>query len=381
MLRTYRYRLYPNPQQQSALLEILEAARWLYNRALDYRRKRWNESRQSVSYYEQAALWKTWRNEQPDENPLRLLNMSAGQQVLRRLDSAYGQFLRGRRGKPRFQGADRFSSLNYKPGDGAKLKNSRLYIQSAGPIKVRWHRARPGGALKNIVVLRRPSGWYGLLQVELPDPPPDAPASANPPAGIDLGLSHALALSDGTLIDSPRCLGQSLGRLRVLQRSVARKSRGSHNRRKAARQLARHHERIASQRRDFWHKTTRQLVNTCGAIALEDLSLSFILRNPSLARAAHDTGLGMFRELLDYKAAEAGVEVITVNPKDTSQVCSGCGCRVPKDLSVRVHHCPECGLTLDRDVNAARNILRLGHRRWALTWPVAACVAQDAPPL
>src|SRR4051812_36215411 len=123
MIRTYQYRLYPSEVQQAALSELLDMARWLYNRALDYRRKRWNEARRGVSYNEQSAMWRDWRNECPDDNPLRLLNMSAGQQVLRRLDKAYREFLKGQRGRPRFKGWRQFNSLNYKPGDGAGLKD------------------------------------------------------------------------------------------------------------------------------------------------------------------------------------------------------------------------------------------------------------------
>lgn len=380
MIRTYRYRLYPTASQQATLDEILRLACWLYNRALDYRRKRWAESRISVTYREQAVLWRDWRNEEPDDNPLRLLNMSAGQQVLRRLDSAYRQFLKGKRGKPRFQRASHFNSVNYKPGDGAQVKHHRLYVQNVGLVRVRWHRATPvAGVLKNIVVVRKPSGWYALLQYELPEPEPAQ--SGAPAVGVDVGITHALALSDGTLVDSPRPLKRALRKLRVLQRAVARKQKGSANRRKAVARLARLHEHIDHQRRDFWHQTTRRLVNTYGALVLEDLRLGFMLQNDTLAQAAHDVGLGMFRELLDYKAVEAGVEVIAVNPRNTSQWCSGCGCVVPKSLSIRVHVCPECGLTLDRDVNAARNLLALGRRVWALTWPGGACVAQEAPPL
>ena len=379
MLRSYRYRLYPTQAQQDRLQEILWIACWLYNRALDYRRKRWNESRRSVWYPEQAAMWRDWRNEEPDENPLRLLNMSAGQQVLRRLDRAYRQFLKGERGKPRFQKASHFNSVNYKPGDGAKVKNNRLYVQNVGLVKVRWHRQLPEGKLKNIVIVRKPSGWHVLLQVDLPEQPVEK--SAKPPVGIDVGITHALALSDGSTCDSPQHLKQSLSKLRVLQRSVSRKKKGSKNWRKAAQKVARLHEHIANQRADWWHKITRHLVDHYGAIVLEDLSLKFMLQNGHLARSAHDVGLGMFRRLLDYKAVEAGVRVVAVNPHNTSQACSGCGSIVKKDLSVRLHVCPDCGLTLDRDVNAARNILWLGRSQLALTCPVGERVAREAHPL
>jgi putative transposase len=324
-------------------------------------------------------MWRVWRNEEPENNPLRLLNMSAGQQVLRRLDCAYRQFLKGERGKPRFQQPSRFNSVNYKPGDGAQVKGKRLYVQNAGLVKVRWHRELPAGKLKNIVILRKPSGWYVLLQLAILQAPVDK--SPQPPVGVDLGITHALALSDGRLFDSPKHLQASLKKLSVLQRCLARKQRGSQNRLQAVHRVACLHECIANQRRDWWHKVTHQLVEAYGVIVLEDLALGFMLQNDRLARAVHDVGLGMFRELLDYKAIEAGVEILAVNPRNTSQLCSGCGQSVPKDLRVRVHGCHHCGLVLDRDVNAARNVLQLGRSCWALTWPVAASVAQDAPPL
>jgi putative transposase len=302
--------------------------------------------------------------------------MSAGQQVLRRLDSAYRQFLKGERGRPRFQKPSRFNSVICKPGDGAQVRGKRLYVQNAGLIKVRWHRSPPEGRLKNIVVLRKPSGWYVLLQVDIPNQ--DIEKSTNPAAGVDVGITHALALSDGVTYDSPKHLQASLKKLRVLQRSVSRKKKGGKNRRKAVQKVARLHEHIANQRLDWWHKVTRQLVDTYGAIILEDLSLKFMLQNGNLSRSAHDVGLGMFRTMLDYKAVDAGVEIVMVNPRNTSQVCSGCGSIVLKDLSVRLHVCPDCGLTLDRDVNAACNILRLGHSRWALTYPAGESVVQEA---
>ncbi|HUG96789.1 MAG TPA: transposase, partial [Nitrososphaera sp.] len=306
-------------------------------------------------------MWRDWRNEEPDENPLRLLNMSAGQQVLRRLDSAFREFFQGKRGYPRFQKSHRFNSVNYKPGDGCRVKGRTLYVQNAGLITIRWHRPLPEGKLKYIILLRKPSGWYACLQVELPESEPEQ--HARPAVGIDMGITHALALSDGATFVSPKHLQQSLARLRRLQRKVARRNKGSKRRRQAIHQLAKQQEHIANQRRDWWHKATRQLVDTYGTIVLEDLSLNFMLQNGNLSRSAHDVSLGMFRELLDYKAIEAGVAVVTVNPANTSQACSGCGCIVPKSLSIRTHTCPDCGLILDRDINAARNILSAGTRR------------------
>jgi putative transposase len=196
------------------------------------------------------------------------------------------------------------------------------------------------------------------------------PSTSLRAVGIDMGIRHALALSDGTTIDSPKCLQQSLAKVRRLQRQVARRKKGSRRRRQAIRQLAKQQEHMANQRRDWWHKVTRRLVDNYDTIVIEDLRLNFMLqacpegrRNGNLARSAHDVSLGMFRELLGYKAMEAGVEIVTVSPAYTSQLCSGCGCLVPKSLGVRTHSCPDCGLTLDRDVNAALNILSAGTRR------------------
>jgi putative transposase len=358
VIRTYQYRLYPSDEQQVVMKDILDVARWLYNRALDYRRKRWSESRKWVTYNEQSAMWRDWRNEQPDDNPLRLLNMSAGQQVLRRLDNAYREFKAGKRGKPRFKGWRYFNTINYKPGDGAGLQNGHLYIQNVGFMHVRWHRDLPDGTLKNIILTRKPSGWYVAFQVECADS--EIAVSQNPPVGIDMGIHHALALSDGTIIDSPQYLKQSLKRLKRLQRKVARRKKGGANRKKAIAILAKEHEHIANQRRDWWHKVTFWLVATYGVIVLEDLHLAFMLCNDKLARAAHDVSLGMFREILDYKAIKAGVQMVAVNPRNTSQRCCCCGEIVPKDLSVRVHRCPHCGFMADRDVNAALNILGIG---------------------
>ena len=204
MLRTYKYRLYPTPEQGQALSDILQAGSWLYNAALHHRGKRWQESRHSVTYYEQAAMWRDWRHEEPDDNPLRMLNMSAGQQVLRRLDTAFREFFQGKRGFPRYKKANRFYSVNYKPSDGCRVRGRKLYVQNAGLIIVRWHRALPDGKLKNIILLRKPSGWYACFQVELPEPEPEQHTGLV--VGIDMGIRHAWALSEGTTFDNPKCL-------------------------------------------------------------------------------------------------------------------------------------------------------------------------------
>jgi putative transposase len=309
--------------------------------------------------------------------------------MLRRLDKSFRAFFRRLKagetpGFPRFKGRDRFHSLEYRHGDGCKLREEgghpRFYVQNVGEIRIKLHRPLPEGAHLGHVILKRSVGkWYVCFSVELPDIEPIP--HTGPAVGIDVGLKSLLALSDGTLYDHPRWLRASLGKLRVAQRRLSRRVKGSCRWRKAAFQVARLHERIQHQRLDFWHKATRELVDTFGRIAVEDFSLAFMTHNGHLALSAHDAGLGMFRQLLDYKAESAGSQVVAVHPHNTSQRCSGCSEKVPKSLSVRTHQCPHCGLVEDRDINAAINILQLslsslGRSDQALTWPeVRASVA------
>ena len=162
-----------------------------------------------------------------------------------------------------------------------------------------------------------------LFHVGVPDIA--IPVHTGPTVGIDVGISSLLALSDGTLINNPRWYKRALAKRRRLNRKLARQKRYGSGWRKTVQQIARNEEHIANQRRDFWHKTTRTLVNTHSAIAVENLPLAFMTRNGSLAQAAHDAGLGIFFDLLGYKAEETGSKVIKVDPKNTSQMCSGCG--------------------------------------------------------
>jgi putative transposase len=367
--RTYKYRLYPTDAQARALDGLLEQGRQLYNAALEQRRRVYAETGQGPGYEDQWAHFRDERHAHPET--LGQLNATSVQQMLRRLDKSYAAFFRRVQagetpGFPRFKGANRFHSLEYRYGDGCKLRPNdetgrvRFYVQNVGEIKLHFHRDVPVEAQVKHVVLKRSLGrWYVCLMWKAPKLP-EPPAHPGSAVGIDVGLTSLLALSDGRLVDNPHWLRETLAELRVAQRQVARRHKGSQGWRDACRQVAALHQRIANARRDFYHKLSRRVTTTYSLIALEDLPLDFMLHNPYLARSAHDAALGEFRDLLAYKAEEAGARVVAVPPQDTSQVCSGCGRRVPKDLSVRVHVCPhaDCGLILNRDVNAARNVLQ-----------------------
>jgi len=390
VIRTYKYRLYPTNAQAEGLYEarqldcLLWQGRTLYNAALEQRITTYQETGKSLKYVDQWPHFRDLRNANPDT--LGQLNATSVQQMLRRLDKAFVTFFhRLKAGKkpgfPRFKGRHRFNSLEYRYGDGCKLRfddteRALFYVQNVGEIKVKYHRPLPhrglrphrdlwpeGAAIKHVILKRSNRKWYVCLQVELAVPPPHRGLWPEPhtgaAVGVDVGLLRLLTLSDGTPIDNPCWLRGSLAALRVAQRRLSRRVKGSQRRRKAAEQVARLHEHIVNQRRDFWHKATRWLVDTYSLVAVENLTLDFMTHNPRLSLSAHDAGLGLFRELLTYKAESAGTKVVAVNPQHTSQVCSGCGAVVPKPLLERIHACPHCDLRIDRDENAARNILAL----------------------
>jgi len=366
MIRTYKYRLYPHSCQAKKLSYLLDLSRNVYNAALEQRIDAYEETGTGVTYTTQSKHFGNLRRSDPDG--LGVLNFTCMQQTLRRLDKAYRAFFRRVKygdtpGFPRFKSVMRWHSAEFTYGDGCKLRfddsgRALLYIQNVGEIKIKYHREVPDSAkIKHVVIKRSLGKWYVCLMIELPD----ADIVEREPAeiGIDVGLHSLLALSDGTLVENPRWLRSSLAELRVAQRRMARRKKGSQRRNKARYQVAKLHGHISNQRRDFWHKETRKLADTYTLIAIEDLNLSFMTHNHHLALSAHDAGLGMFRRMLESKVENTGSQVIAVPPAYTSQMCSGCGEIARKDLSVRTHSCPRCGLTLDRDVNAAVNILNL----------------------
>jgi len=388
MIRTYKYRLRPNRAQTSSLDSLFSQARRLYNAALEQRITTYEETGKGISYSDQWEYFRDQRNNHPEV--YGMLNASSVQQMLRRLNKAFAAFFRRVKagetpGFPRFKGYHRFKSVEYRYGDGCKLREKengqkRFYLQNIGEIKLIYHRPIPKGAVINHVVVKRINDrWYVFLMLALPERE-KKPIPKGGQIGIDMGLRSLLATSEGELIDNPRWLRASLDKLRVAQRRVSRRKKGSKRWCKAVRQVARLHEKIANQRNDYWHKLTRELAGSYSLIAIEDLNLKFINTNRHLSLSSHDAGLGMFTEMLAYKVEETGCQLVEVNPAYTSQRCSQCGVLVEKSLSVRVHHCPCCGLVLDRDVNAARNVLTsafnsLGRSDQDLTWAVAPGVS------
>jgi putative transposase len=357
--RAFVYRLYPTRQQAAALAEQMDTHRHLYNRALAERKTAWETERRGVSYGEQSGTLKTQRAANPY---LAKANFSASQRTLKRLDRAFAAFFRRVKagenaGYPRFKGRHRFATVEYTHTDGCRFFGTSLYVQHVGRIKVKQHRPTEG-AIKTVAVTRRADGWHCVVVCDLGES--DVPPKAGPAVGIDLGLSAFLATSDGETVAPPGYYRRARAALRRAQRTVTRRRKGSQRRRKAVERLRRLHLHVADQRRDFHHKAALALVRRYGTICHEALCITGIARS-RLAKSALDAGWGGFLVILGHKAEGAGVRVVAVPPAGTSQACSACGAlpETPKTLRDRVHTCP-CGYAADRDVNAARNVLRLG---------------------
>ena len=378
MRRSYKYRLYPNRSQAQALDAVLESHRRLYNLALRERRDVYEAEKRSISYGEQSARFKESRKALAS---FAALNFSSAQATLRRLDKAFKAFFRRVKaspgdapGYPRFKAEGRFRTVEFPSySDGCRLKdNGRLYLQNIGHIKIKLHRPVKG-SIKTVSIKRSCGKWYVIFSCDLGGAPE---ATAEEPAvGIDLGLKSFLVTSDGVSVEPPRYYRESQRKLRVAQRSVSRKKKGSNRCRKAQEKVAHLHEKTANQRRDFHHKQARKLVDTHGLIVHEALNIKGIARS-RLAKSTHDAGWASFLNILSYKAEEAGAKVVAVDPRNTTQACSSCGSmpEVRKTLSDRTHVCP-CGYTENRDVNAALNILSLGRSDQDVTWRGSACVS------
>lgn len=357
MRKSFKFRFYPNRNQERELGIMLESHRRLYNACLEQRKLAYEEDGITVNYYDQA---KWFTNQRFVNGWFKKLNASTAQATMRRLDKAFKAFFRrvksgDKPGYPRFKATHRFNSIEFPNyGDGIRLKDGRLRIQHVGKVKVKQHRAVED-KVKTATLKTEDNKWYVVLSCDLGEVIPSA--STGPSIGIDMGLEKFLTTSDGHHEPNPRYLKRELPALRRASRAVSRKKKGGNNRKKAVRHLRATHTKIKNLRHDHKHKTALNLCRRYGLIAVECLNIKGMLRSRWMSQAIADAAWGGFLATLKHKAESTGVSVVEVDPRGTSQMCSGCGCEVRKPLSVRTHRCPHCGLILDRDENAARNIL------------------------
>jgi putative transposase len=358
--KTFKYKLKPSIDQERLLDRALMLCRQVYNAAITERREAWQKCGVSVTYYQQKAELPDIKTDLPEYSEV---HSQVLQNVIQRVDWAFQAFFRRVKagetpGYPRIHGRNRYNSLTYPQfGRGVSLENGLLNLSKIGPIAVRWSRSMEGTP-KTVTVSREADGWYECFSCA------EAPTHHLPPAGqdtgIDLGLEAFATLSNGTRIFHPGWYRKAERALKTAQRRVSRRKKGSRRRRKAVTLLAKAHQKVKRQRADFHHKVALRLVQTHNTVYYEDLQTANMLKNHYLAKSISDASWAAFVDILSFKAVCAGRRVIAVPAAYTSQRCSGCGSLVQKGLSVRWHSCPDCGTSLHRDHNAAKNIERLG---------------------
>jgi putative transposase len=393
--KTFKYKLIPSPKQERAMETVLLRCHTLYNVALEQRKTWWGRGQGiSATYHQQATELPDLKAACPEYTEV---NAQVLQDVLRRVDTTYQAFFRRVKhgetpGYPRFQGRGRYNSFTYPQySGGAVLDGGVLSLSKIGRIPIRLHRPL-SGTPKTVTVSKEADGWYACIScAEVPVEP--LPFTGKE-TGIDVGLKVFLVTADGEYIENPRHHRKGEKGLKKAQRRISRRKKGSKRWYKAVRQCAKKSQKVKRQRGDFHHKTALSLVRRYDVIYLEDLQVRNLNRRPKakpdgnggyehngasqkagLNKSINDAGWYAFRRILTCKAEWAGKRVEAIPPAFTTQDCSGCGERISKSLSVRTHRCTNCGLILDRDENAAVNILREGHSRQALTWPDGASVA------
>lgn len=358
--QAFRFELDPNAAQREALARHVGAARFAYNWGLVRCLQALEHGQPLPSSTRLHREWNRWKR----ENATWWVEVSkcAPQEAFRDLERAFRSWRRGLARKPRFKRKKSLAGNTARFTGSVRVLLRHVQLPRIGRVRTKERTDKLLALLDgrrvrvlSATVSREADRWYVSLtcNVQRPDPPP----RQGEPVGVDLGLVSFLVLSDGTRVDSPRPLAKALRLLRRRSRRLSRKQKGSRNHAKAALCLARLHRRVRCIRRDFLHRVTTQLVKTKPVIVVEDLNVRGLVRG-KLSRSVADAGWATFRQMLEYKARWYGSRLITA-PRGfpSTRICSRCGCLAPRmPLSARVFRCPECGLELDRDLNAALNL-------------------------
>lgn len=356
MKKTFQYRIKANIQTEQKAEKWLSLCCQLYNDCLNERIIAYKERKKSISQYDQMKRLPQLKRTFPD---FKQINSQTLQDVIQRLDKTYQGFFRRVKNKekagfPRFKGQNRYDSFTLKQ-TGWKLRDKYLEIKNIGRFKI--FLSRPiEGDIKTITIRRTLTNhWFVSLSCD--NIPQKLLPKTGKEIGIDMGCESFLTDSNGQKIDNPRFFKNSQDILTMRQQILSQKIKGSHRRSKAKLLVAKIHEKIFNQRKDFHFKIANQLIKENDKIYIEKLKNWKTFKG--LNKSMRDAAWFQFFNILRFKAAEAGREVIEVPAENTSQLCSKCGQIVQKDLSVRIHKC-SCGLKIDRDWNAALNIFRFG---------------------
>ncbi len=373
MFRTCRVKLGKAPKQEEKLSVALELCRELYNAALQQRKDAWDKQKLSLSYYDQCKeLTQLRADDEVYKNlPINLVRIT----VLDRLDKAYkrafGRLKRGEKpGFPRYRGAGRFTSLLFDKKHW-KIEGKKL-IFTFGPNKIPLRMKNSiffSGEIVRLSLVKKSGRWWAHFLLDVGEAP--AVSSSKHGVGIDVGIKTFATLSDGDKVDHPHFLKQTKKQIGEAQSVLSRKKKGSNNYFKAKDVYARLNAKLANRRKNFIYQTVASLVNKYDGFAVEELDIEDLLSNKRSipvgmsfhsVREMHknmmDSSWATFSTHLENKAEEAGYPFVRINPKGTSQQCSGCGTFVRKSIGDRMHECPACGLSLGRDENAAQNIAK-----------------------
>ena len=360
MVKGYKYRIYPNKDQEQQINQMLGNARFVYNWALDKRIKEYQSEKKSISAFS-IMMDLTQLKKQPEYDWLNLSVAQSLQQSVVNMDKAFTRFFKQKKGFPKFKSKHIGTHhVGFPQNTKIDFETDKISLPKLGWIKTKISRTFEG-KIKTSTIEKTPTGkFFVSITVELPDVKvKQKPISKVNAVGIDTGIKTFAVLSDGTEIENPKHLKSNLQRLKVLQRRASKKQKGSANRRKANLKVALLHEKISNQRMDFLHKTTTAIAKQYHTVACENLNISGMLRNHKLAQSIADLGLGKFYTLLQYKMAEQGGNYLEIGRFEPSSKMCGCGA-INKNLKLsdREWVCPVCGRINQRDELASRNILK-----------------------
>jgi putative transposase len=361
--RAFRYRFYPSDAQAAELSRTFGCVRLVYNRALDERTAAWQQRRERVGYSQTSTMLTAWKRTQ-ELSFLTEVSSVPLQQTLRHLHTAFGNFFDRRAKYPRFKSKKTSRASAEYTRSAFRYRDGRLTLaKMAEPLAVVWSRPLPEGARPSTVTVSRDAAGRWFVSLLCEDTVESAPATRDA-VGVDAGTTSVVTLSTGEKAANPRHERRDRAKLVRAQRALARKAKGSANRDRARRRVARACARITDRRRDFSHKLTSRLVRENQVVVIEDVTVRNLVKNRRLARAISDAAWRELRTMLEYKCAWYGRDLVVVDRfLPSSRLCSTPGCgyvHASLPLRARKWMCPRCGITHDRDVNAANNLEAAG---------------------